>query len=93
MVLGYERRPDSPEEDLVDPRRRGPGFWFEEMDGAAPAGRIHVAVWIPPEQAQERLAAALAAGGRVVRDVAPRWWTFTDADGNEVDISTVAGRD
>src|SRR5690349_6694697 len=30
-VLGYSRRPDSPEEDLVDPRRRGPSFWFERM--------------------------------------------------------------
>ena len=28
-VLGYEPRPDSPDEDLVDPRSRGPSFWFE----------------------------------------------------------------
>ena len=25
-VLGYDPRPDSPDEDLVDPRDRGPGF-------------------------------------------------------------------
>ena len=93
-VLGYEPRADSPEEDLVDPHRRNPGFWFEEMDQPRQGGgAIHVAVWVPPEQGEERLAAALAAGGRVVRDVGPRWWTLADADGNEVDIATVAGRD
>ena len=26
-VLGYEYRPDSSDEDLVDPRGRGPSFW------------------------------------------------------------------
>ena len=94
-VLGYERRNDSPDEDLVDPRGRGPGFWFEKMneprgDGG---GAIHVVVWVPREQAEERLAAALAAGGRLVRDeFAPSWWTLADAAGNEVDIATVAGR-
>ena len=31
-ILGYERRADTPDEDLVDPRDRGPGFWFEPMD-------------------------------------------------------------
>ena len=53
-VLGYDPRPDSPDEDLVDPRDRNPSFWFEQMDkpradwrwrdprgdlGAAPTGR------------------------------------------------------
>jgi 4a-hydroxytetrahydrobiopterin dehydratase len=95
-VLGYEPRPDSPDEDLVDPHTRGPSFWFESMeeprgDGG---GAIHVAVWIPIEQAEARVAAALAAGGRMVRDdFAPTWWTLADAAGNEADISTVVGRD
>src|SRR5262245_16848779 len=63
-VLGYEPRPDSPDEDLVDPRGRAPGFWFERMDQprADGGGAIHVAVWVPPEQAEARLAAAIAAG-------------------------------
>ena len=95
-MLGYSRRPDSPEEDLVDPRRRGPAFWFERMqeprgDGL---GAVHVAVWVPYEQAEARVAAAVAAGGRVVRDeFAPMWWTLADAAGNEADISTPKGRD
>ena len=95
-VLGYEPRPDSPDEDLVDPLDRGTPFWFEEMeeprgDGG---GAIHLGVWVPPEQAEARVAAALAAGGRLVRgDFAPSWWTLADAAGNEADISTITGRD
>jgi 4a-hydroxytetrahydrobiopterin dehydratase len=95
-VLGYEPRPDSPEEDLVDPQDRGPGFWFEQMGQprADGGGAIHVAVWVPPEQAEARVAAALAAGGRMVRDdFAPTWWTLADAAGNEADIATITGRD
>jgi 4a-hydroxytetrahydrobiopterin dehydratase len=95
-VLGYEPRRDSPDEDLVDPRDRGPAFWFEQMneprgDGG---GAIHVAIWVPYEMAEARIAAALAAGGRMVRDeFAPSWWTLADAAGNEADIATTKGRD
>jgi 4a-hydroxytetrahydrobiopterin dehydratase len=57
-------------------------------------GAIHVAVWVPPEQAAARVAAALASGGRLVRDqFAPAWWTLADAAGNEVDIATTLTRD
>ncbi|MFL5768736.1 MAG: VOC family protein [Chloroflexota bacterium] len=95
-VLGYEPRRDSPDEDLVDPRDRGPGFWFEEMqeprgDGG---GAIHIAIWLPHELAEARVKAALAAGGRMVRDDhAPSWWTLADAAGNEADIATIKQRD
>lgn len=95
-ILGYEPRHDSPDEDLVDPHDRGPAFWFEQMieprgDGG---GAIHVAIWVPYEQAEARIAAALAAGGRMVRDeYAPSWWTLADAAGNEADISTAKSRE
>jgi 4a-hydroxytetrahydrobiopterin dehydratase len=95
-VLGYEPRRDSPQEDLVDPRDRGPAFWFEQMKEPRPdgGGAIHVAIWVPYEQAEARVAAALAAGGRMVRDeFAPAWWTLADAAGNEADIATVKGRE
>jgi 4a-hydroxytetrahydrobiopterin dehydratase len=95
-VLGYERRPDTPDEDLIDPRGRGPAFWFEPMKEPRPGGlgAIHLAIWVPREQAEARIATALAAGGRMVRDeFAPSWWTLADAAGNEADIATVAGRD
>lgn len=95
-VLGYEPRPDSPDDDLVDPHDRGAPFWFEQMneprgDGG---GAIHLGVWVPPEHAEARIAAALAAGGRLVRDdFAPTSWTLADAAGNEADIATITGRD
>ena len=95
-ALGYESRRDSPAEDLVDPRGRGPGFWFERMNEprADGGGAIHVAIWVPHEHAAARIAAALAAGGRMVRDeFAPSWWTLADAAGNEADIATTRGRD
>jgi len=95
-VLGYVRRPDSPDEDLIDPHDRGAAIWVEEMDEARPGGlgAIHLAVWLPIEEAQTRVDAALAAGGHLVRDdFAPAWWTLADKYGNEVDVATVAYRD
>ena len=95
-LLGYDPRGDSPDEDLVDPRDRLPAFWFEGMDEPRPdgGGAIHVAIWVPLEQAEARVAAALAAGGHIVRDdFAPSWWTLADAAGNEADVATTQGRD
>jgi len=94
-ILGYEPRRDSPSEDLVDPRDRGPAFWFEQMDEPRGdgGGAIHLAIWLPFEEAQKRIDAALAAGGHLVRDeFAPSWWTLADKYGNEADIATVGGR-
>jgi 4a-hydroxytetrahydrobiopterin dehydratase len=94
-LMGYEVREDSPDEDLIDPRRRGPGIWFERIEGP-PSGRnrMHVAVWVPYEQAEARMAAAIAAGGTVIFDkYAPAWWTLADPEGNEADISTSMSRD
>jgi 4a-hydroxytetrahydrobiopterin dehydratase len=95
-MLGYVPRTDSPDEDLVDPHNRGTGFWFERMHEPRPdgGGAIHIAIFVPYEQAAARIAAALAAGGRMVRDeFAPQWWTLADAAGNEADIATTKGRD
>jgi 4a-hydroxytetrahydrobiopterin dehydratase len=95
-VMGYVPRPDSPDEDLVDPRDRNAPMWFEEMESARPGnlGAIHLAVWVGIDQAQARVDAALAAGGKLVRDdYAPAWWTLADAYGNEVDVATVEYRD
>ncbi len=89
-VLGYRRRPDSPDEDLVDPHGRGAPFWFEEMDEPRPdgSGTIHVVIWVPWDQAESRVAAAVAAAGRIVRhEVGPEYWTLADPAGNEVDVA------
>jgi 4a-hydroxytetrahydrobiopterin dehydratase len=95
-VLGYVPRPDSPDEDLVDPSDRNAPFWLERMDEPRGdgLGTIHVSVWLPYEEAQARIDAALAAGGRMVRDeTAPAWWTLADPYGNEVCVSTISHRD
>lgn len=86
-VLGYRDR-DGGGEDLVDPRGRGPMFWFQQMDAPRPQrNRIHVDVWVSHDQAEARVAAAIAAGGRLVTDAhAPAWWTLADAEGNEADV-------
>jgi 4a-hydroxytetrahydrobiopterin dehydratase len=89
-ILAYEQRADSPDEDLVDPQDRGPGIWFEKIEGAQQGrNRMHIAVWIPYEQAEARIAAAIAAGGKMIYDEqAPAWWTLADPEGNEADIAT-----
>jgi 4a-hydroxytetrahydrobiopterin dehydratase len=94
-LMGYETRADSPDEDIVDPRRRGPGIWFEQLAGGrTERNRMHVAVWVPYEQAEARVAAAIAAGGTVIYDAqAPAWWTLADPEGNEADVATSMSRD
>jgi 4a-hydroxytetrahydrobiopterin dehydratase len=95
-VLGYEPRPDSPDEDLVDRHGRLPPFWFEEMDElrADGAGSIHVVVWVPWDQAEACVGAGLGAGGRMVRhNVEENFWTLADPAGNEVDIATTSAPD
>lgn len=90
-VLGYVPRPDSPDEDLVDSHERGAPFWFEEMEQlrADGAGTMHLVVWVPWDEAESRVEAGLAAGGRLVRhNVEEAFWTLADPAGNEVDIAT-----
>ncbi len=85
-VLGYK---EEDEEDIFDPHTKGPPFWFQQMDAPRPQrNRIHIDVYVPHDQAEARVAAALAAGGHVVSDEnAPGWWTLADAEGNEVDVA------
>jgi hypothetical protein len=85
-VLGYEYRGDSPDEDLIDPHGRGPSLWFQRMDAPRrQRNRIHIDIWVPHDQAETRVvAAAIAAGGRLVTDeYAPSWWVLADAGGND----------
>ena len=91
-VLGYEKVGD---EDVVDPDLQGPPFWFQQMDAPRPQrNRIHIDLYVPHDQAEARVAAAIAAGGHVVSDEnAPGWWTLADAEGNEVDVASWPDRD
>jgi 4a-hydroxytetrahydrobiopterin dehydratase len=88
-VLGYKEQGD---EDAVDLFGRGPNVWFQQMapdQERGQRGRIHVDVSVPRDQVEARIAAAIAAGGRIVTDkFAPRWWTLADAEGNVVDLAS-----
>ena len=85
-VLGYAPMSD---DNGVDPLGRGSTVWMQELDAAKPLRHaMHVDVSVAREQAEARLAAALAAGGRVVDDSnAPASWILADRAGNKVCIA------
>ena len=91
-VLGY---PDQGGHELVDPQRRGPTVWFQQLDEPRPVrNRIHLDVTVAHDQADSRRDRAVAAGGHLVSAAAaPAFWILADADGNEACISTWLGRD
>jgi 4a-hydroxytetrahydrobiopterin dehydratase len=80
---------------LVDPLGQGPTIWFQQMDAPRPQrNRIHFDVSVPHDEAQRRIGAALAAGGRLASDAdAPACWVLADAEGNEACVCTWEGRD
>ncbi|MEU5156525.1 VOC family protein [Glycomyces sp. NPDC021274] len=91
-VLGYEMVGDS---DIGDPDGLYPPVYVQQMDVMRKGrNRIHIDVGVPHDQAEARVAAALAAGGTLVNDrFAPMHWTIADPEGNEVDLATWVGRD
>jgi 4a-hydroxytetrahydrobiopterin dehydratase len=93
-VTGYASHPEDPEV-LVDPAGRGPTIWFQQMDAPRPQrNRIHLDVTVPHDVAESRVAAALAAGGRLVSDARARaFWVLADAEGNEACVCTWQDRD
>jgi 4a-hydroxytetrahydrobiopterin dehydratase len=84
-VLGYRAVAD---DNGVDPLGHGSTVWMQELDEAKPLRHaMHVDVSVAREQVEARLAAAIAAGGRVVDDSnAPAHWTVADRAGNRVCI-------
>ena len=85
-ALGYR---DLGDEDAIDPNRRNPHLWFHQLDPPGPGrGRVHIDVSVPADQAEARVAAALAAGGRIADDShVPEWWTLASPDNHGVDIA------
>jgi 4a-hydroxytetrahydrobiopterin dehydratase len=85
-VLGYAPMSD---DNAVDPLGHGSTVWMQELDPAKPLRHaMHVDVSVASEQVEERVAAALAAGGRIVDDSnAPAGWILADRAGNRVCIA------
>lgn len=82
-VLGYAGLDD---DNAVDPLGHGSTVWMQELDDAKPLRHaMHVDVSVAREHVEGRLAAALAAGGRIVDESnAPAHWTLADRAGNRV---------
>jgi len=81
-------------DDVVDPSGRVPLLWFQSTEAhETPRQRFHIDLWVPHDVADERIAAAVAAGGRVVDDSpAPSFTVLADPEGNRVCVCTILDR-
>ena len=77
-------------DDVRDATDRVPILWFQDTDEhETPRQRFHVDVWVPPEVADERIAAAVTAGGIIADDTqAPSYTVIADQDGNKACVCT-----
>jgi len=83
-VLGMRANDD----EVVDDDGDTPTIWFQDADRDT-TQRWHVDIRVPPEVADERIAAALDAGGTLVADdQEPRFVVLADPQGNRVCICT-----
>jgi 4a-hydroxytetrahydrobiopterin dehydratase len=80
--------------DVIDPAGRVPLLWFQQTDAhETPRQRFHVDLWVPHDVAQERIAAAVAAGGSVVDETrAPSFVVVADPEGNRACVCTFLDR-
>ena len=84
----------SPSDEVRDATGRVPNLWFGDADEHETPSRqrFHLEVYVAPEVAEHRIAAAVAAGGTVVDDSeSPGLTVIADQDGNTgvvcVDVS------
>lgn len=90
-VLGVDA---TSEDDIADSSQQLPTVWFQDTEPhEPPRQRWHPDVWVPHDQAQARIEAALAAGGTLVDDSpAPSFTILADPEGNKVCICTCLER-
>lgn len=81
-------------DDVRDPGGQVPTIWFQGTDAhETPRQRFHIDLWVPYDVAEERIAAGVAAGGKVVYDKeAPSFTVLADPEGNKVCICTFLDR-
>ena len=90
-ALGYTHDRRAGASDIHDPRRLNPVLVFQELDASETErrrqrNRIHVELAVPSDLAQTRLAATVAAGGRLLDESEDRW-RVADPEGNEIVVS------
>src|SRR6185369_16518393 len=85
-VLGYEQLAA---DNAVDPLGIASAVWMQDIDPSKSLRHaMHIDVSLAREEADRRLAAAVAAGGRVVDATnAPGSWILADRSGNKVCIA------
>jgi 4a-hydroxytetrahydrobiopterin dehydratase len=81
-------------DSIFDPTGRVPAMWFQGTDDHdTPRQRWHFDLWLAPEVAEERIAAAMVTGGSVVdKTGAPSFTVLADPDGNRVCVCSALGR-
>ncbi|MCI2957609.1 hypothetical protein MN032_07890 [Agromyces atrinae] len=86
-VLGYAPMAG---DNAIDPLGQGSTVWMQDLDAAKPLRHaMHLDVSVAREHVEARLAAALAAGGRIVDDSeAPATWVLADRSGNKVCLAS-----
>jgi 4a-hydroxytetrahydrobiopterin dehydratase len=73
----------SPSDEVRDVRGRVPNLWFGDSAEVTARQRFHLEIYVAPEVREQRIAAAVAAGGTVVDDSgAPELTVIADQDGN-----------
>jgi 4a-hydroxytetrahydrobiopterin dehydratase len=77
-------------DDVRDETGRVPILWFQDTDPhPTPRQRFHLDVQVPYDVAEQRVAAAVAAGAEVVDDSrAPGTTILADPDGNKACVGT-----
>ena len=93
-LLDYDTVDAWGEMQLRDTTGRRASIWFQPTEAHdVPRQRWHLDLRVPPEVVQDRIAAAIAAGGELVDDTAaPAFWVLADPQGNRACLTTWQGR-
>jgi len=85
-VLGYVPLAD---DNAIDPLGHSSTVWMQDLDANKPLRHaMHVDVSVARECVEAHVAAAIAAGGRIVDDTeAPAGWILSDSAGNRVCVA------
>jgi 4a-hydroxytetrahydrobiopterin dehydratase len=93
-VLGMGDGRPGVDDEIIDPTGVLPSMWFQGTEPhETPRQRFHLDIWVPHDEGERRIAAALEAGGTMVSDAeAPSFTVLADEDGNKACVCTILSR-